>query len=127
MALTFNNISYGETVTDTWIWTIDMATLRAGIASDIVNDKVFYDTEKGYAESIDYAAGTGFDGIWQESYQQLDADGYVQASSTAPACWCRTSDAPAIGQTIARGAQDYIIVDHQPNDDGETLLILREG
>ena len=102
-------------------------TFRDTVAADVTGGDVFYNISTGFAETITYAAGTDFIGIWNEDYQEVDADGYVQVSSTAPACWCRTSDAPAIDETIARGAASYIIVDHQPNDDGETLLILREA
>lgn len=104
-----------------------MSTLREAIAADVTGGDVFYDTERGFAETITYALGTDFDGLWEEDYQELDADGYVQVSSTAPACWCKEADAPAIGETINRAATDYIIVDHQPNDDGEILLILRKA
>lgn len=102
-------------------------TLRDGIAADISGGDVFYDTASGFAELITYAAGTDFVGIWEEDYQELDADGYVRVSGTAPACWCRTSEAPARGEIINRDSTNYIIVEHQPNDDGETLLILRES
>lgn len=95
------------------------------ISSDITDGDVFYNTDTGFAETITYPAGTDFIGIWNEDYQELDADGYVQVSGSAPACWCRTSDAPAIDEQINRGSDSYIIVDHQPNDDGETLMILR--
>jgi len=97
------------------------------VAADVTGEDVFYNTGTGFAETITYAAGSDFIGIWNEDYQELDADGYVQISSTSPAVWCRTSDAPAIDETIARGSDSYVIVDHQPNDDGETLLILREA
>lgn len=100
---------------------------RGGLEADIESGNLFYDIETGFAETITYAAGTDFPGIWEEDYVELDADGYTQVSSTAPACWCLTASAPAIGETITRDTVDYIIVDHQPNDDGETLLILRKG
>ena len=97
------------------------------VSADVTGDDVFYDIKRGFGETITYAAGTDFIGIWEEDYQPVDAGGYSIVSSTAPACWCRSSDAPAIDETINRNATDYIIVDHQPNDDGETLLILRLG
>lgn len=104
-----------------------MATLRESIVDDIVGDDVFYNTDTGFAETITYVAGADFVGLWEEDYIEQDADGYIQASSTAPACWCRTTVAPTVGQTINRGSIDYVIVEHQPNDDGETLLILRRA
>lgn len=103
---------------------------RTGVADDItgaVGYSVFYDIETGFAETITYAAGTDFPGIWEQDYQELDADGYVRVSGTAPACWARTSEAPAVGETIVRNSVSYIIVEHQPNDDGEILMILREA
>ena len=100
-------------------------TLLDSIAADISGGDVYYDTHSGFGELITYAAGTDFIGVWEEDYQELDADGYVRVSGTAPACWCRSSIAPAVGETITRAASNYIIVDQQPNDDGETLLILR--
>jgi len=104
-----------------------VTTLRDAIAADISGGDVFYDTHSGHAELITYALGTDFIGVWDQDYIELDADGYARVSGTAPACWCRTSDAPARGQTIRRASTNYIIVEHQPNDDGETLLILREA
>ncbi len=104
-----------------------MSTLRETIAADVTGGDVFYDTASGFAELITYALGTDFVGLWDEDYIELDADGYTQASSTAPACWCRTTAAPPLGATITRNSIDYVVVDHQPNDDGETLLILRKG
>lgn len=102
-------------------------TFRDTVSADVTGGDVFYNTSTGFAETITYPAGSDFIGIWEEDYQQLDAEGYVQVSSTAPALWCRTTDAPAIDGTITRNSTNYIIVDHQPNDDGETLLILREA
>ena len=96
------------------------------IAADISGGDVYYDKGSGFAEVITYALGTDFAGIWQEDYVELDADGYARVSGTTPACWCRTSQAPAVGEVINRNSTNYVIVEHQPNDDGETLLILRE-
>lgn len=104
-----------------------MATFLDSLADDITGNDVFYNINTGFAEEIVYALGADFIGIWEEDFQELDADGYVQVSSTAPACWCRSSVAPAIGETITRAGTSYVITDQQPNDDGETLLILRAG
>ena len=93
------------------------------ISDDITGD-VFYDTQRGFAEDITYSSGTDFIGIWDENYQEID-DGYARVSTTSPACWCRSSDAPDVDEVITRGSTNYVIVDHQPNDDGETLLLLR--
>lgn len=95
------------------------------VRADVTGSDVFYNTDTGFAELITYGAGTDFIGIFDDDYQELDAEGYVRVSSSGPACWCRTSAAPAIDETITRGGIDYVIVDHQPNDDDETLLILR--
>lgn len=102
------------------------STLLDSIAADISGGDVYYDKGSGFAEVITYALGTDFDGIWDEEYTELDADGYARVSGTAPACWCRTSQAPARGAVISRNSKNYVVVEHQPNDDGETLLILRE-
>lgn len=103
-----------------------MGTLLDSIDTDVTGADVFYNITTGFAETISYPAGTNFIGIWEEEYQELDADGYARVSGTAPACWCRTTDAPAVDEVIARNSTNYVIVEHQPNDDGETLLILRE-
>ena len=103
-----------------------MTTLLDSIAADVTGNDVFYNTLTGFAETVGYPAGADFTGIWEEDYQELDADGYVRVSGTAPACWCRTTAAPAIDEVIVRAGTNYVIVEHQPNDDGETLLILRE-
>jgi len=100
-------------------------TLRDSIADDITGADVFYNIGTGFAETITYPAGTDFIGIWEEDYQELDADGYVRVSGTSPSCWCRTTAAPAVDAVITRNSKNYVIVEHQPNDDGETLLILR--
>lgn len=103
-----------------------MVTLRDSIDTDVTGSDVFYNISTGFAETISYPLGTDFPGIWEEEYQEMDADGYVRVAGTAPACWCKTSAAPAIDAVIVRNSTNYVVVEHQPNDDGETLLILRE-
>ena len=96
------------------------------VSADVTGGDVFYNVTTGFAETIIYELGTNFIGIWEQDYQELDAEGYVKVSGSSLACWCRTTDAPAIDEVIARNSINYVIVEHQPNDDNETLLILRE-
>ena len=101
-------------------------TFRDTVSADVTGGDVFYNVTTGFAETIIYELGTNFIGIWEQDYQELDAEGYVKVSGSSLACWCRTTDAPAIDEVIARNSINYVIVEHQPNDDNETLLILRE-
>lgn len=96
------------------------------INADITGGSVFYDTEAGFAETITTSGGT-FRGIFDNDYQQLDADGFVPVSGSSPIVWCRTIDEPNLGDTITVRSIDYTVIEVQPNNDGETLLILRES
>ena len=57
------------------------------VSADVTGGDVFYNVTTGFAETIIYAVGTNFIGIWEEDYQELDANGYVKVSGTSPACW----------------------------------------
>lgn len=101
-------------------------TLLDKINADITGDNVFYDIEAGFAETITTSGGS-FRGIFDNDYQQIDADGFIPVSGSNPIIWCRSIDEPLLGDTVTVRSVSYTVIEVQPNNDSETLLILRES
>lgn len=87
---------------------------------------VYYDTEGGFAESVTGPSGA-IVGIFTDEYLELDADGSVIATGSAPTLRTLEADAIAAGATVTIRAVDYTVIEVMPNGYGETIHRLREA
>lgn len=96
------------------------------IDSDVTGSRVFYDTVAGFAETITTTGGS-FSGIFDNEFEAIDAEGQIVVNGSLPRVWCRSTDAPGRNAALTIRGANYVVIDEQPNDTAETLLILREA
>ena len=101
-------------------------SLNDDIAADIAGEHVFYDKESGFAvDATVQPSGPTIQVIFDNDYVDVDTGGTPFAGST-PRAWCRTSQAPSVSATVLIGSASFIVRAVEPNNDGETLLVLQE-
>ena len=74
-------------------------------------------------------AGVSVRGVFTRNYVAVGADGDLSVESVSPAVSVRAADAPnaAQGDGMTVGAQDYTVVEVQPDGFGMITLILHEA
>ena len=101
-------------------------SLNDDIAADIAGEHVFYDKESGFAvDATVLPLGPTIQVIFDNDYVDVDTGGTPFAGST-PRAWCRTSEAPSVNGRIQVGSESFYVRAVEPNNDGETLLVLQE-
>lgn len=99
-----------------------MGTFNADFDADVASTSVFYDTSGGFAVSASTATGS-FPVIFDKDYEDFEGEhGLLTAQN--PQAWCRDADAPALNSNITIDSVSYKVLTTQPNEQGETLLIL---
>lgn len=99
------------------------ATLLAQVNEDLDGK---YSTTFGFAETVTNASGN-VSGVFSNTYREMDAGGYVNASSSMPMLRLRDADAMARGAAVTIRSLSYVVVEVQPNGYGETLHRLQKS
>jgi len=80
----------------------------------------FFDSDE-FGSTVTHGATT-FVGIFDNGFSEV-----LGAASSHPTLTCKTSDAPAVGETITIAGTDYTIMVHEPDGVGVTVLELEEA
>jgi hypothetical protein len=99
-----------------------MGTFNEDFDADIVSSSVFYDTGGGFAVTASGSSGA-FPVIFDKDYESFEGD-HGTMTTANPQAWCRDGDVPSLNSNVTINSVSYKVLTTQPNDQGETLLIL---